>query len=65
MRARLLGVLAMVVTAATQGPSRAPELKVGEPAPDFKLKRLHEDQTFQLSSNFGKKATVLIFGSYT
>ncbi|GIV02294.1 MAG: hypothetical protein KatS3mg015_1124 [Fimbriimonadales bacterium] len=65
MRTVLFAALGLVVAAGFQGQGRPPELKVGDPAPDFKLKWLHEDKTFQLSSNFGKKPTVLIFGSYT
>ena len=38
---------------------------VGDKATDFTLKYLHSDKTFTLSDNYGKKPTVLIFGSYT
>ena len=41
------------------------DLKVGGPAPDFNLKRLHGDGKVKLSSFKGKKPVVLIFGSYT
>ena len=40
-------------------------LKVGDKAPDFALKMLRSERKFTLSGNFGKKPTVLIFGSYT
>lgn len=40
-------------------------LKKGDIAPDFTLKYLHSKDEFTLSSNKGKKPTVLIFGSYT
>ncbi|MEZ5162988.1 MAG: hypothetical protein R2688_04405 [Fimbriimonadaceae bacterium] len=40
-------------------------LVVGQKAPDFELKLLGKDEKFKLSSNYGKKPTVLIFGSYT
>lgn len=39
--------------------------RIGEPAPDFELKYLEVHETFKLSSNFGKRATVLIFHSFT
>ena len=37
----------------------------GQVAPDFTLKLLKSEKSFTLSSNFGKRPTVLIFGSYT
>jgi hypothetical protein len=40
-------------------------LRVGDPAPNFRLKTLDGKGEFELKSNFGKKPTVLIFGSYT
>ncbi|NOZ24137.1 MAG: redoxin domain-containing protein [Planctomycetes bacterium] len=40
-------------------------LKVGDPAPDFNLKRLHDKGKVRLSSFRGKRPVVLIFGSYT
>lgn len=40
-------------------------LVVGQNAPDFELKYLGKNEKFKLSSNFGKRPTVLIFGSYT
>lgn len=40
-------------------------IQVGQPAKDFELKSLDGKSTFKLSSNYGKKPTVLIFGSYT
>lgn len=59
-------MLIVVALGAFQGrPQRAPELQVGDKAPDFTLKLLHEEKTFKLSDNFGKRPTVLIFGSYT
>lgn len=43
---------------------RAP--KVGDKAPNFKLKTLGDsDKEIQLSDFAGKRAVVLIFGSYT
>ncbi len=38
---------------------------VGTPAPNFKIKSLDGKSEFELKSNFGKRPTVLIFGSYT
>ena len=38
---------------------------LGSQAPDFELKYLAADKTFKLSTNFGKKPTVLIFHSFT
>jgi peroxiredoxin len=40
-------------------------LKIGDKAPTFKLDYLKDDKEYDLSSNFGKKPTVLVFGSYT
>ena len=40
-------------------------LRVGDSAPTFRLKYLGKNEFFDLKSNFGKKPTVLIFGSYT
>ncbi len=45
---------------------RAPDqLKVGSPAPDFKLKTADGKREVQLSSFKGKRPVVLVFGSYT
>jgi len=45
---------------------RAPDkLKVGAPAPDFKLKTVDGKREVQLSSFKGKRPVVLVFGSYT
>lgn len=38
---------------------------LGKPAPDFEIAALDGKSKFKLSDNFGKKPTVLIFGSYT
>jgi hypothetical protein len=38
---------------------------VGDQAPDFELKYLDSKETFKLSTNFGKRPTVLIFHSFT
>ena len=55
-----------VSQAAPPGPHRitAPQ-QAGQPAPDFQLTTLDSSQTFRLSSNFGVRPTVLVFGSYT
>jgi hypothetical protein len=37
----------------------------GDPAPDFRLKRLHSSDEVALSSFRGKKPVALVFGSYT
>lgn len=65
MKTTSLILALLTLTAFQGGQQRAPELKVGDPAPDFTLKLLKEDKTFKLSDNFGKRPTVLIFGSYT
>jgi len=44
---------------------REGSLKVGDPAPDFDLKRLDAEGKVRLSSFKSKKPVVLIFGSYT
>ena len=43
-------------------PSR---LKVGDPAPDFKLKTKEGKREVALSSFKGQRPVVLVFGSYT
>jgi hypothetical protein len=40
-------------------------LRVGDQAPDFKLKALDGQEEFELGSFAGKKPVLLIFGSYT
>lgn len=44
---------------------REGKLKVGDPAPDFTLRRLKGKDKVKLSSFKGKRPVVLIFGSYT
>ncbi len=47
-------------------PNSAPDrLKVGDPAPEFKLKSADGKREVQLSSFKGKRPVVLVFGSYT
>ena len=48
-----------------RGLSRVPALKVGDKAPAVKLEYLRDGKTYDLKQNFGKRPTVLIFGSYT
>jgi hypothetical protein len=57
-------VLLAIVAAAPQRPVQG-ALQAGDKAPDFNLKLLDKDASFKLSSNFGKRPTFLIFGSYT
>ena len=45
--------------------SRGPALKVGDKAPAVKLEYLRDGKTYDLKESFGKRPTVLIFGSYT
>lgn len=40
-------------------------LIVGDPAPNFNLLHVDGKSRFELRGNFGKRPTVLIFGSYT
>jgi cytochrome oxidase Cu insertion factor (SCO1/SenC/PrrC family) len=68
MNALLLAAFALTVGASDtdlQRPRRGAGIAEGQPAMDFTLKQLKADKTFTLSSNFGKRPTVLIFGSYT
>lgn len=58
----MVSVLAMLAPGQNR---RDGTLKVGDRAPDFTLKQLNSGKTFTLSSNFGQRPTVLIFGSYT
>ena len=45
--------------------ARAGSLKVGDQAPDFKLKTIDAKEEVVLSSFRGRKPVVLVFGSYT
>jgi len=45
--------------------ARAGDLKIGEPAPDFRLKTYEKSSWVQLSDFRGDRPVVLIFGSYT
>jgi len=70
-----LAAMLAAVMLATDGPSnsdvqrrrqsRAPALKIGDKAPDVKLEFLSNGKIYDLKKNFGKRPTVLIFGSYT
>ncbi|MCH8273735.1 MAG: hypothetical protein IH851_03010 [Armatimonadetes bacterium] len=61
-----LAGLALLAPLAAQRPQRTPDnLKEGDKAPDFSLTILHTEKKFTLSDNFGKRPTLLIFGSYT
>jgi len=49
-----------------KGDLRMPDtLRVGDPAPDFKLKTADGSREVTLSSFKGKRPVVLVFGSYT
>ena len=41
------------------------KLQPGDPAPDFRLKRLNSDKSVRLSEFTDKKPVALVFGSYT
>jgi hypothetical protein len=45
--------------------ARAGHLQPGDPAPDFRLQKLHSQETVELASFRGQKPVALIFGSYT
>ena len=45
--------------------ARAGRLKVGDPAPDFRLRTSDRKARVRLSGLAGRKPVVLIFGSYT
>ena len=45
--------------------ARAGHLKVGDPAPDFRLETQDKKSRVQLSSFRGVRPVVLVFGSYT
>ncbi len=45
--------------------ARAGTLNVGDPAPDFTLQRLENDEKVQLSALHQQQPVVLVFGSYT
>ena len=63
-------LVAVALTAAAQpqrftAPQQPPALRVGEPAPDFKLKTKDGQREVQLSSFKTHKPVVLVFGSFT
>jgi hypothetical protein len=45
--------------------ARAGDLKIGDPAPDFRLKTYEKSSWVRLSDFRGDRPVVLIFGSYT
>lgn len=45
--------------------ARAGALREGDPAPDFDLPRQDKSGRVKLSSHFGDRPVVLVFGSYT
>jgi hypothetical protein len=45
--------------------ARAGAVKVGDPAPDFRLPTLDRQSAVQLASFRGDRPVVLVFGSYT
>ncbi|MCH8979969.1 MAG: hypothetical protein IH945_12120 [Armatimonadetes bacterium] len=45
--------------------SRSQALKVGDKAPAVMLEYLRDGKIYDLKESFGKRPTVLIFGSYT
>ena len=53
------GVLLFLLVAA------ALAARVGDPAPDFTLRKLDKTDAVHLASFSGKQPVVLIFGSYT
>ena len=57
--------LTTVLAVAGSAQRRGQGVSVGNPAPKFELKSLHSEDVFRLEDNFGKRPTVLIFGSYT
>ena len=61
--ASLLAAGLITVSANAQRRTAGPA--VGAEAPVFTLQSLKSDETFSLKDNFGKRPTVLIFGSYT
>ena len=61
----LAGAMAILAAFGLQTRPMEGDLRPGDKAPDFELKTLGAKSKFKLSSNFGKKPTVLIFGSYT
>jgi hypothetical protein len=67
MKTMLLTFLGLLVLGVQVHRDRPVEghLKVDDPAPEFRLKRLGQPEWFSLSSNVGKRPTFLIFGSYT
>ena len=64
MRNLLLASVVLLGLQGQGGPQQG-SLRVGDAAPLFKLKVLAKKESFALASNFGKRPTFLVFGSYT
>lgn len=45
--------------------ARAGGLRLGDPAPDFSLKKVDKSESVRLSSLNARQPVVLVFGSYT
>ena len=54
-----------IITGPARGERFPDKLKVGDPAPDFKLADPSGKRVVTLSDSQGKRPVVLIFGSYT
>lgn len=68
MKPVFLTVLAVMLTVhlvQAQGRRGSAGPNVGEKAPEVKLTLLDDDKKYDLAENFGKRPTVLVFGSYT
>ena len=76
--ARFAAIMSKLPTSGNPGPlfmiipigplmmlARAGHLHSGDPAPDFRLRVLHSQETVQLASFRDRKPVALIFGSYT
>lgn len=61
----LMPVMAVLPFETLWNVARGGALRVGDPAPDFDLQRHDKSGRVKLSSHFGARPVVLVFGSYT
>jgi hypothetical protein len=61
----LMAAMAVLPFEALWNVARGGALREGDPAPDFDLERHDKSGRVKLSSHFGDRPVVLVFGSYT
>jgi hypothetical protein len=61
----LMAAMAVLPFETLWNVARGGALREGDPAPDFDLERHDKSGRVKLSSHFGERPVVLVFGSYT